>query len=132
MTEEERTGVAPSAAPTDGLQELTDEIGQTREELGETVEALVAKADVTARAREKATEVAGRISGKASQVRETAGQLKEQGTARLSSAGTAAPEPVRRAARQAASRVQQRKVLAAMTAAGALLAGWLIVRRRGR
>jgi hypothetical protein len=87
-------------------------------------------------------------------VRETAGQLKEQGTARLSSAGaaapepvrraakqaasrvgsagSAAPEPVRRAARQAASRVQQRKVLVAMTAAGALLAGWLIVRRRGR
>ena len=132
MTEEQRTGAAPSAAPPEGIQELTDEIGRTREELGETVEALAAKADVTARAREKAAEVAGRISGKASQVKETAGQLKEQGAARLGSAGAAAPEPVRRAARQAASRVQQRKVLAAMTAAGAMLAGWLIVRRRGR
>ena len=46
-----------------------------REELGETVEALAAKADVKARARDMAAGVTGRITG-------TAGQVKEQAAAR--------------------------------------------------
>jgi succinyl-CoA synthetase beta subunit len=132
MTEEEGTGRAPSAAPPENLEALTEEIERTREELGETVEALVAKADVSARTREKAAEVAGRVSGKASQVKEAASQVKEQAAARLGSAGAAAPEPVRLAAKQAASRAQQRHVLVAVAVGGALLAGWLIVRGRRR
>src|SRR5712691_8149859 len=108
MSEKERTGVAPSAAPPEGLQALTDEIERTREELGEKVGALVARADVTARAREKAAVVARRVSGKAkekaSQVKEKASQVKEKTAARIGSGVAAAPEPVRRAARQVASR----------------------------
>ena len=70
MTEEERTGLAPSPAPPESLQALTEEIDRTRQELGETVEALVAKVDVKARARAKAAELAGRVSAAASRVQD--------------------------------------------------------------
>ncbi len=140
MTVEQGNGQAPSAAPPESLETLTGEIERTREELGETVEALVAKADVTARAREKASQLAGRVSSKAgnaskvtaSKAKEAARQVKEQAAARMGAAGTALPEPVRSAAKQAASRAQQRQVLLAIAAGGALLAGWLVVRQRGR
>ena len=132
MTEEERTGLAPSAAPPESLQALTGEIERTREELGETVEALVAKADVKARARDKAAEVAGRVSGAASQVKGTASQVKEQAATRVGAAGAAAPEPVRRAASRAASIAQKRQVLLAVAVGGAVLAGWLTLRQRRR
>jgi len=49
MTGDELTGRTPGDAPPDDIQALTQEIERTREELGETVEALAAKADVTAR-----------------------------------------------------------------------------------
>jgi predicted transcriptional regulator len=117
MTDEEGNGRAPSAAPPESLEGLTEEIERTRKDLGETVEALAAKADVTARAREKATEVAGRVSGKASQLKDTASQVKEQAAVRMGSA---------------ADRARQRQVLLAVAAAGALLAGWLAARRHRR
>ncbi len=132
MTEVNGPAGPPSAAPPEGIEELTGEIERTRAELGETVGALVAKADVTARARQKAAEVAGHVSDKASQLKETASQVKGQATARMSSAGGAAPEPVRRATTQAAGRMQQRQVLLAVAVGGALLAGWLVVRARRR
>ena len=132
MTEEERTGLAPSAAPPEGMQALTEEIERTRAELGETVETLVAKADVKARARDKAAEVAGRVSGAASQVKGTASQVKEQAATRVGAASAAAPEPVRRAASRAAGIARQREVLLAVAVGGALLAGWLAVRQRRR
>ncbi len=61
----------PGDPPPDGIQALTEEIKRTREDVGETIAALAAKADITARAREKASEVAGRL-------RDTAGKVKEQ------------------------------------------------------
>ena len=130
MTEEERTGLSPSATPPDSLQALTGEIERTREELGETVEALVAKADVKARARDKAAEVAGRVSGAVGQLKGTASQAKERAATRVGAASAAAPEPVRRAARQAASIAQKRQVLIAVAVGGAVLAGWLTLRQR--
>lgn len=139
MTEEERTGLAPgaappesSAAPPESLQELTEEIERTREELGETVEALVAKADVKARARDKAAEMAGHVSGAAGQVKGTASQVKEQAATRVGAASAAAPEPVRRAASRAAGLAQKRQVLLAVAVGGAVLAGWLTLRRSRR
>jgi Protein of unknown function (DUF3618) len=47
---------APGDAATDSVQELTDEIERTRAELGDTVGALAAKADMKARAQEKAAD----------------------------------------------------------------------------
>lgn len=46
----------PDDAATDSVQELTEEIERTRAELGDTVGALAAKADVKARAQEKAAD----------------------------------------------------------------------------
>jgi hypothetical protein len=73
MTESGLTpaGPGPGDAPPDAIQALTEEIRRTREDIGETVAALAAKADIMARARAKASEVAGRL-------RDTAGKVKEQ------------------------------------------------------
>jgi len=73
MTESGLTpaGPGPGDAPPDAIQALTKEIRLTREDIGETVAALAAKADIMARARAKASEVAGRL-------RDTAGKVKEQ------------------------------------------------------
>jgi CHASE3 domain sensor protein len=92
----------PGDAPPDGIQALTEEIERTREDIGETVAALAAKADLMARAREKASEVAGRL-------RDTAGKVKEQ----------------------AAAIPPQRQVVVA-AACVVLLAGVLIARHRRR
>ena len=99
-------GVGPGDAPPDGIQALTEEIQRTREDVGETVAALAAKADLMARAQEKATEVAGRL-------RDTAGQVKEK------------------VKEQAAAIPPQRQVVLA-AACVVLLAGVLIARHRRR
>jgi Protein of unknown function (DUF3618) len=54
---------------TDDPRQLEAEIERTRERLGETVEALAAKADVRARAQQKATELTGRLQNKANQAK---------------------------------------------------------------
>jgi hypothetical protein len=76
---------SPAAAktgPPDDLQELREEIEQTRQQLGETVEELAAKADVKARTRDKAAELTGRVKGKASHARTdataSAGRIRAQ------------------------------------------------------
>lgn len=51
----------------DGQQELEKEIERTREQLGETVEALAAKVDVKARAQEKVSRLAARLTGTATE-----------------------------------------------------------------
>jgi hypothetical protein len=80
-------GTATSAAPgpPDDRQALQEEIERTREHLGETVEALVAKADVKARAQDKARELTGRLKAKADQadVKAQAQQKARQLTGRL-------------------------------------------------
>jgi ElaB/YqjD/DUF883 family membrane-anchored ribosome-binding protein len=93
---------APGDAPPDDIQALTEDIERTREDLGETVAALAAKADIMARAREKAGEVTGRL-------RDTAGQAKERVTV-----------------------PRQRWVALTAAAGVTLLAGVLIARRRRR
>ena len=72
MTESGLTpaGPGPGDAPPDGIQALTEEIRRTREDIGETVAALAAKADIMARARVKASEVAGRLRATACKVKE--------------------------------------------------------------
>ena len=62
---------APGDTPPDDIHALTEDIERTREDIGETIAALAAKADIMARARKKAGEVAGRLSA-------TAGKVKEQ------------------------------------------------------
>ena len=52
--------------PADDAEKLRQEIRHTRERMGETVEQLAARADVKARARVKAADVAGQVKGAAS------------------------------------------------------------------
>jgi len=68
---EQPTGPQPVPGGTvpDSEQELRQDIERTREQVGATVEQLAAKTDVKARARAKATEMAGRMKGKTAQAR---------------------------------------------------------------
>src|ERR1700722_14985019 len=97
MTAAEGTGEPGGAeAPPDNPEALVEEINRTREELGNTVEALAAKADVKARAQQKATDVSGQLKDKVRDVTQglsgKAGQLKGEGTDRAAGARQAAAE----------------------------------------
>jgi hypothetical protein len=109
-------GAPPADArtgPPGDVQELKHEIEQTREQLGETVERLVAKADVSARARDKAAELTGRAAAIGGPV------------------WGAAPEPVRQAVAKGADGARRHAAPLAM-AAGMLILGYLTIRWRRR
>jgi hypothetical protein len=144
-------GTATSAAapgPPDDRQALQEEIERTREHLGETVEALVAKADVKARARDKVRELTGRVKTKAAQtdmkghaqektreltgrVKSTAGQGRHRAATAAASLSQAAPETVKGAADSAATTAKRHRkpLAAAVGAAVASVLGWLLIRR---
>jgi hypothetical protein len=96
--------------PSDDLEELQQDIEQTRERLGETVDQLVARADIKGRTRHKVSELAGRAKGKASQARAQA----TDGTVSVRD--------------QVAGNARQRRVPLTVAAA-ALIVGYLVVRR---
>jgi phage shock protein A len=159
MTAEEPAGA--HSVPDDPDQ-LRQDIERTREQLGETVEALVAKADVKAQAKEKVGQLTDRVKGTTAQAKEQAAaraaqareQLvtktadvkqaaatngapaKEQLQARATAVGgkvrDVTPEPVQRAARHAAARTSPRQAAIAAVAAGAALLSFILVRRRRR
>jgi hypothetical protein len=140
-------------APPDDVQELQQEIEQTREQLGETVQQLAAKADVKARAQDKAAQLADRVKGQTGQARAQvaarAGSARDQATSSAAAAGQravylgatakdqmtaaggsvwqATPEPARQAVARGAATARQHRVPLAV-AASALVAGLLIVR----
>ncbi len=121
--------VRPADAPPDNVQELTEEIERTRTQLGETVGALAAKADVKARAQEKAADARQKVLA-------VGGQVKDQVTSGIAQAAATVwartPEQVQRAAQRAADSARRRRAPLAAAAAGTLLVGWLIARRRRR
>jgi Protein of unknown function (DUF3618) len=126
---------AEAAGPED-TEQLREEIAQTREQLGETVEQLAAKADVTSRARDKASELSGRLKGKTAAARRQAVSAGRAGSsqlqARAAAMGTpvreATPEPVRRAAAKATGAARQQPIPLAMTI-GALVVACLAIRQ---
>jgi len=144
-------------AALDDVQQLEQEIEQTREQLGETVEQLAAKADVKGRARAKAAEVSERVKNKTSQAQNevaagaesarsqlaakdaaarqkalsASGAGKGQLHRRVAAVGTplweATPEPLRRPVARGATTARQHRVPLA-AAAGAVIAGYLAIR----
>jgi ElaB/YqjD/DUF883 family membrane-anchored ribosome-binding protein len=60
----------PEPGPNAGIDDIQADIEQTRSELGETVEALSAKMDVKARAKEKVDETKERAKDKATETKE--------------------------------------------------------------
>ena len=154
MSTDSPAGADPGAVPDDPEQ-LRLEIERTREQLGETVEALVAKTDVKARAREQAEQLSQRLKGTTAQARSqlagktadvrnaavaTGGSARDQLQARATAVGGAVrdktPEPVQRAARQVAQRTsavaRQPAALAALAAAGVVVVGVIVIRQRRR
>jgi septal ring factor EnvC (AmiA/AmiB activator) len=75
----------PGAQPAlpDDPEQLRQEIERTREQLGETVEALMAKTDVKARAKERANQLSERLKGTTAQVKEQAAARAEQARSQL-------------------------------------------------
>jgi hypothetical protein len=134
MTTDRPAGPDASVPVPDDPEQLRQDIDRTREQLGETVEALVAKTDVKARAKERAVQLSGRLKGTTAQVKEqaaaragqarsqlagktadaknaavqTSGPAREQLQARATAVGSAVrdktPEPVQRAAQQVTQR----------------------------
>jgi hypothetical protein len=147
----------PVTGPPDDIQELRQEIEDTRDQLADTVQQLAAKADVKARAHDKAVELTQKVKSKASQTqahadasatnarsqvaRRTAAARqqvmpfvsagKDHLHSRAAALGApvreATPEPVRQAVSKAASIVRHRRAPLA-AAAGALVVAYLAVR----
>ncbi len=131
----------------DDPEALLEDIQRTREQLGETVEALAAKADVKARAAQKAARVRGQLTDQvaskadvarqaAARVRLTAqsagGSLRPQAGQLGETVWNAAPGPAQDVARRAAASVRQHRGPYALGAAAVLLASWLVIRRGRR
>jgi chromosome segregation ATPase len=131
MTAPEKAGT-PASEPPDDVQQVQQEIEQTREHLGDTVEQLAAKADVKARTRDKAAELAGRVESTTSRARQQAAVRAESLRGQIAAAGApaweATPEGIRRAVTKGASNAKERRVPLAV-AAGAVLFACLAVRR---
>ncbi len=140
------SGSGPGAPGQDDPAALVEDINRTRAELGDTVEALVAKVDVKAQARQRAAEVSNQAKGKLLEVRqrltgqftgkaEQARQVAAANGKTMLGAGASGGQTVQRGAQRAARTVNQHRVPVAAAAVGAgalVLVGWLVVRRRRR
>jgi uncharacterized protein YdbL (DUF1318 family) len=114
--------VSAAAAGYDDAQEtrtpeqIRADIARTREEVGDTVEALAAKTDVKAQARERVEEVKGNLRAKADEVK-----AKAQGST---------PQSAQQGGRQVVTKVRENP--APLVIGGAVLLAFLIGRRTAR
>jgi chromosome segregation ATPase len=111
--------------PAQSPEEIRTDIEQTREDLGDTVEALAAKTDVKARARERAQALKADATAKKD---ELAAKVKAQQSSHGSEGGL--PAQAQRASEKALATARQNPV--AVAAVGALVVGYLVGRRSGR
>lgn len=122
MDEQERTTSPevdiPDSAGHKAPEEILREIEETRGELRETVEALAEKADVK-----------GRVTGRISEVKDTAAQKKDDLIGKVKHV---TPETANASAQHVVASAQRKPVpyAAAGALAFGLLLGWLLGRRR--
>jgi hypothetical protein len=102
-------------------EQVREEIEQTRAELGDTVAELAAKTDVKAQAHRAVDNAKATVTGKAREVKDSAGAKKEEIT---TTTRDAMPPSADAARRQLISRAQQHRL--ALVAAVALGTGILI------
>jgi predicted Zn-dependent protease len=97
MGEDERTSGTQVTGPREP-EEIQKEIEATREQMGETIEALAAKADVKARAREKVADVKESVSARTDEalhrVRETSPDSAVSAAGELSGKARQNPVPL--------------------------------------
>jgi transposase-like protein len=105
-------------------EQVREEIEQTRAELGDTVAELAAKTDVKAQAHRAVDNAKATVTGKAREVKDSAGAKKEEIT---TTTRDAMPPSADAARRQLISRAQQHRL--ALVAAVALGTGILIGKR---
>ncbi len=120
MSADEVMPAGPNGEPgaDASFEEIQADIDKTRQELGQTVEALVAKADVKGRAKEKASDTKERITEKAAQTRDV---VVEKATAAQSAAREALTDD---------AEVKSLLPVAAAIAAGIAVIGLVVWRRR--
>lgn len=124
-----RTGDADDQAQSEqkSPEQLREEIEQTRVELGDTVEALAAKTDVKAQARDRVNALNEAASQKRDELTQAAQHKRDE---LLHRAKAATPESTTAGAQQLSATVQSNPL--PFTAAGAfaagLLIGWLLGR----
>jgi uncharacterized protein YdbL (DUF1318 family) len=124
MDQDERAeGSAMSAAAepdkteeTRSADEIRADIEQTREEVGDTVEALAAKTDVKAQARDRVEEVKGNVRAKVDEVK--------------AKAQSSTPESAQQGGQQVVTKVRENP--APVVLGAAVLVAFLIGRRTAR
>jgi len=127
----EKNGSADSAPE---VEVLRDEIRQTRAELGETVQALAAKADVKARAKESVEQTKQRVRQSAVEATEKLRGQATQATGKLRGQATSAVHTAVASAEDASQRARKNPVpWASVAAAGvAIVVVLLVIRGRRR
>ncbi|AYV31870.1 hypothetical protein EES41_34545 [Streptomyces sp. ADI95-16] len=133
MNDEARTniGTPAPASESPAPEELRAQIERTRDELGKTVEALAAKTDIKARAKQKAAAVKEQAAEKATLVSDQI-RTKTERAAHLVKDKTTDPDPLFDPAGRAATAARANRT-PLLVAAGAALVVVLLVRRgRGR
>jgi vacuolar-type H+-ATPase subunit E/Vma4 len=108
-------------------EEIRADIEQTREEVGDTVEALAAKTDVKAQAREKVEEIKGTVRAKADEVKAKAQTRADEVKAKAQSS---TPESAQQGGQQLVAKVRENPAPVALGAA--VLVAFLIGRRTAR
>ena len=124
MDQDERAEGAAVSAPAESDEaqetrspdEIRTDIDETREEVGDTVEALAAKTDVKAQARERVDEIKGNVRAKADQAK--------------AKAQSSTPESAQQGGEQLVAKVRENPIPVAVGAA--VLVAFLIGRRTGR
>ncbi|GFG55868.1 hypothetical protein MMUR_00040 [Mycolicibacterium murale] len=119
-TEQPAPGPSGGPVPDASAKDIQADIEKTRRELGHTVEALAAKADLKGQAQRKAAEAKTRLT-------DTAVHTKEVIVEKASVVQTATQE----ALTDDTGAVKPTVPVAAIVAAGLLLVGILVWRRRG-
>ncbi|MEV3861461.1 DUF3618 domain-containing protein [Streptomyces sp. NPDC050095] len=116
-----------------GPEELREEIERTRADLGHTVEALAAKADVKARAKEKTARLKERATDRTDALRAhaTAGadRARARATGLAHRAQAQTPEPIRQMTLQGARTAGKHPAVTFTALSAGALVVWLSLRR---
>jgi ABC-type transporter Mla subunit MlaD len=89
------------------VEALRSEIAQTRAELGETVQALAAKADVKARAKEQVEQTKQKVKAQAAEAGQKAREAASAASGRMRTAAVQAGDKARGTAVQATDKVRE-------------------------